>query len=203
MQQSNFPRLGDRSVTEDDTTPTHVFRMSHLVDRGFAQEGSSSSWHAMQTSECPIMGTIQTALAPRGTAQKLTLGMANVRGFCFLSFLFVSCTAFELQQKETDVQSPRGIGLEEIVLFLIGLGVASALGLALMIGPMFAIFYSSVHGLPFGGINGAGGSGNTITTTAGGSRHLEIPKEVKKLLAEKLSEGVRLLSEALQKYNSS
>ncbi|GIY96019.1 uncharacterized protein CEXT_584441 [Caerostris extrusa] len=173
--------------------------MSHLVDRGFAQEGSSSSWHAMQTSECPIMGTIQTALAPR----EADAGHGQCLWFLLSVLLIRVLHGIRTAAKETDVQSPRGIGLEEIVLFLIGLGVASALGLALMIGPMFAIFYSSVHGLPFGGINGGGGSGNTITTTAGGSRHLEIPKEVKKLLAEKLSEGIRLLGEALHKYNAS
>ncbi|GBM20548.1 hypothetical protein AVEN_261677-1 [Araneus ventricosus] len=114
--------------------------------------------------------------------------MAAVFGLCLALFAFLaSCLAVELQQKHAEVQASRGIGLEEIVLFLIGLGVASALGLALMIGPMFAIFYSSINGLPFGGIDG-----NTVSTTAGGSRALE-----------KLTEGLKLLDEALQKHHQS
>ncbi|GFU15553.1 uncharacterized protein NPIL_84321 [Nephila pilipes] len=128
-----------------------------------------------------------------------TFAMPALYGIYLLFFLFVSCLAFELQKKNVEIQSSRGIGLEEIVLFLIGLGIASALGLALMIGPLFAIFYSSIHGLPFGGINGANPS--TITTTAGGSRTLILPKEVRKILSEKLTDGIKLLSDALEKYN--
>ncbi|GFQ90960.1 uncharacterized protein TNCT_600751 [Trichonephila clavata] len=125
--------------------------------------------------------------------------MPALYGIYLLFFLFVPCLASELQQRNAEIQSSRGIGLEEVVLFLIGLGIASALGLALMIGPLFAIFYSSIHGLPYGGINGA--NPNTITTTAGGSRTLLLPKEVRKILSEKLSQGITLLSDALEKYN--
>ncbi|KAF8786245.1 hypothetical protein HNY73_007988 [Argiope bruennichi] len=78
------------------------------------------------------------------------LTMPAVSGICLVLLVFLaSCTAVELQQRHADAEAPRKLGLEEVVLFLIGLGVASALGLALMIGPMFAIFYSSIHGLPF------------------------------------------------------
>ncbi|GFX41890.1 uncharacterized protein TNCV_390031 [Trichonephila clavipes] len=101
--------------------------------------------------------------------------MPALYGIYLLFFLFVPCLASELQKRNAEIQTSRGIGLEEVVLFLIGLGIASALGLALMIGPLFAIFYSSIHGLPYGGINGA--NPNTITTTAGGSRTLVLPKE--------------------------
>ena len=77
--------------------------------------------------------------------------------------------------------------------FLIpGLGVASAFGLAVLMGPLFALLYSSINVT-----NGA----NTISTSVGASRLLE-KNLLKKQMLEKLTQGINILDDVLKKHHN-
>nr|XP_042900768.1 uncharacterized protein LOC122269851 [Parasteatoda tepidariorum] len=115
-----------------------------------------------------------------------------------LVIILKASMAQEVQERTFDLHNSRSIGLEEIVLFLIGLGLASSIAMSIVMGPIFAIFYSSINGLPFGGING----GNQIPTVQNGSRKIGNFTNFESYLRKKLQVGLKLLDEALKKYSN-